>query len=262
MLLVHDVWHTPAHLRGLRARLAQAGWRVYAPALPGHSLGASWGSWPDAAVDALVAAIDRHPEPVTVVAHGWGAAVASAAAARVPSVRQIIYVCGVLPTAGPRSLWDETAPHLRRVIDQGRDPGRGVIAPPDVAAWWRWWVRPPISDAADVPSTLVRRAHAALVPAPVTALTGRVDLTEFYALTDTGAIPTAYLVPVDSDAYGARYRWREFAACLGRGAVVRDLPGEYEQVVLRPAAVARAVHAAAAGLAPWQPPPRRARTAA
>jgi pimeloyl-ACP methyl ester carboxylesterase len=261
MLLVHDVWHTPAHLRGLRARLAQAGWRVYAPALPG-SLGALRGSWPDAAVHAVVAAITRHTDPVTVVAHGWGAAVASAAAARVPrSVRQIIYVCGVLPTAGPRSVWDETAPHLRRVIDQGRDPVRGVVVPPDVATWWRWWVRPPVSAAAEVPSTLVRRIHAMLVPAPVTALTGRVDLSEYYALTDTGAIPTAYLVPVGSDAYGARYRWREFGACLGRSAVVRDLPGAYEDVVLRPAGVARAVHAAAAGLAPWQPP-RRARTAA
>jgi pimeloyl-ACP methyl ester carboxylesterase len=258
MVVVHDVWHTPIHLRGLRARLAEAGWRVFTPGLPGHGAGTSRGRWPDAAVDTVVAAIGRAAggEPVTVVGHGWGAAVASAAAGRVPRlVRQVVHIGGVLPTDGPRSLWDETSPLLRLVLDQGRDPGRGVVAPPDVTTWWRWWARPhPPGAAGEAPSTLVRRIHTTLVPAPVSALTGRLDLEDFYALARAGAVRAVYLRPVGSDGYGARYRWAEFASCLGPTAEVRDLPGEHERLVLRPAGVARAVHAAASGLAPWDPP--------
>lgn len=267
MIIVHDVWHTPIHLRGLRVRLAEAGWRVFTPGLPGHGAGTSRGRWPDAAVDTVVAAIGRAGgEPVTLVGHGWGAAVASAAAGRVPQlVHQVIHIGGVLPTAGPRSLRDETSPLLRLVLDQGRDPDHGVIAPPDVATWWRWWASPrryPDQDGVlDAPSTLIRRIHTTLVPAPVTALTGQLDLEDFYALSRAGAVRAVYLRPVGSDGYGARYRWGEFAACLGPVAGIHDLPGEHERLVLRPAGVARAVHAAASGLAPWQPPSRHSAAA-
>ncbi len=88
-LLIHGFPGTPMEMRPLAEGLNGRGWTCRGILLPGFGTQVetlprrAWTEWRDAAVDALVA-LKRNHAPLLLVGHSMGAAVALAAAERVP----------------------------------------------------------------------------------------------------------------------------------------------------------------------------------
>jgi pimeloyl-ACP methyl ester carboxylesterase len=232
IILVHDIWHTEMHWRPVRTHLTDLGYRVEAPTLPCHGPSGNYHGDLDTDIAAVEKLITAHQLQVVVVGHGWGAAIAAAAVARVPEgVRQFISVSGVLP-AGPRSLLDELSTAHRDLFNSCLDPV-GHIAPPPPEVWHEWY-------GPSIPLVHAARWHRTLTPGAASVVSTKVDLTDFYRLTNTDKLGTAYIQQWDDQAYGAGERWPRYARHLGFPQHW-SIPGCHETLLAAPTRLARMI---------------------
>lgn len=98
-VLVHGAWHGAWCWENIVPMLEKEGHRVEAPDLPGHGEDKTPISHVSlqACVDRVCAVVDAQPEPVILVAHSLGGAVASQTAERRDSkIRNLVYVTAFL----------------------------------------------------------------------------------------------------------------------------------------------------------------------
>jgi pimeloyl-ACP methyl ester carboxylesterase len=98
-VLVHGAWHGAWCWEYVIPLLEKEGHRVQAPDLPGHGEDKTPISEVSlqACVDRLCAVLDAQPEPITLVAHSLGGAVASQTAEqRTDKIRTLVYVTAFL----------------------------------------------------------------------------------------------------------------------------------------------------------------------
>jgi carboxylesterase len=134
VLLLHGFTGNPNSMRGLGAALAQAGFRVEVPRLPGHGTTVDdmqttgWDDWLTEA-DAAYQRLARRGDPVVVGGQSMGGSLALAIAVLHPDVGGL--VC-VNPLTQPQP--DEILDMVRGMIDEGQTtlPGIGSdVADPE-----------------------------------------------------------------------------------------------------------------------------------
>ncbi|MDX5568066.1 alpha/beta hydrolase [Streptomyces sp. ID05-04B] len=135
VVLVHGLYHRPAHFALVAERLRTAGTEVLAPELHRGSLAAD-----TAAVQAVV---DSLPEPPTVLGHSYGGSVITG----LRGVGHLVYLAAFVPDVGESAAGlGGASPQLQDAIDPEPDgstslhPGRAADTlygdcPEPLAAW-------------------------------------------------------------------------------------------------------------------------------
>lgn len=103
MVLVHGAWHGGWCWEQLTPLLEKAGFKVYAPDLPGHGQGNMAANRVSLKryVDSLTKLLREIDEPVTLVGHSMGGFVISQLAEQIPEqISQLIYLAAFLPQSG------------------------------------------------------------------------------------------------------------------------------------------------------------------
>lgn len=141
VVLVHGMWHRPAHLDVLRSALASEGYVVRVPALHRGSLARD--------VAAVQAAVDACAEAPVLVAHSYGGAVAG----HVTGVRAMLLVTAFVLEVGESCASVAGPPPCRPAIVS--NPDGSTALDPGLAPEYFY---------ADCPPEEVERAVALLVP--------------------------------------------------------------------------------------------------
>ena len=235
-LLLHGAFHVGAAWDGVIAALAETGFAAEAITFPGHgsSVGRAGVAFADYE-DALVAALDRQPEPVVLVGHSAAGVVMQAAAPRASDkVAAAVF-------------------HNAFILEHGSSMIESI--PPEVAQTFRAAAAasPDNSlavDAGFVAGVLMAGAEAAaidrtlaeLVPQPFGYYTHRVDTRPFAAM----SCPRYVLLAAD-DASLPREAWLAMAGRLGDYKLF-EMPGGHEALYTDPESLARALAAIARDL--------------
>jgi pimeloyl-ACP methyl ester carboxylesterase len=220
--LVHGAWHGAWCWAPLTPSLQRAGDAVVAPDLPSDDGSATTF---DAYADVMCAALDGCDDDVIVVAHSLGGATGALVAARRP-VRQVVYLCAVIPDVG-RSLVDQFA-HEPDMVNPDWDKG---LSKPD-AQLRTVWVDRDVARALlyhDCDDDTVRFAFDLLRPQSACPWTVPSSLTEFPSASRT------YVVCGDDQLIYPE--WQRRHAC-DIGAHIVELPGSHSPFLSRPFAVA------------------------
>jgi carboxylesterase len=133
-LVVHGFTGNPSSMRGVAHALADAGFAVELPLLPGHGtaiedmLSTGWSDWLGAAEDAYGKLAARVPGKVIVVGLSMGGALTCSLASDHPELAGIVVINGVVTE--PEGMGDL----LRQLLDNGDEVMDGIgsdIADPD-----------------------------------------------------------------------------------------------------------------------------------
>lgn len=177
-VLVHGMWSNPADWRWVAERLRDHDVEVVVPDLPSHRT-ASAGLTADAAE--VRRTIARARPPVVAVGWSYGCAVIHEAAAREPSVAQLVYIAGIPnpdPDLFPPAESEEEDAHILE-LDDGTfvldndwwlNEEAGTTMPRHVLAHLREHPRRPAS-----PATWSDPSTAAWDSIPATIIVGRFD---------------------------------------------------------------------------------------
>jgi carboxylesterase len=155
-LAVHGFTGTPASMRPLAERFAEAGWAVECPLLPGHGTAVDdmqptrWEDWSAAAEEAYQRLAGRVGGRIVIGGLSMGGTLTLWLAARHPEVAAIVCINPLAAEAG------QLKDILRAGVDNGQDTMPGMssdIAAPGVTelAYAEWPLRPLLSlfDAVD-----------------------------------------------------------------------------------------------------------------
>lgn len=108
ILLVHGAWADGSSWRKVITKLAPLGFEVLAAQIPLRSFAED--------VDAVVRLAARQNQPVVLVGHSYGGAVATAASTRIHGTQALVYITGYAPDEGETigSLWGKNPAHPLR----------------------------------------------------------------------------------------------------------------------------------------------------